>query len=38
MCCYVNVNNFMYKLGQSWMKLTSDKPNMQNKKKEGLPS
>ena len=32
MCCYVNVNNFLYKLGQSWMRLTSDKPNMQSTK------
>ena len=32
MCCYVNVNSFLYKLGQSWMRLTSDKPNMQSKK------
>ena len=29
---YVNVYNFLYKLGQSWMRLTSDKPNMQSKK------
>ena len=28
----MNVYNFLYKLGQSWMRLTSDKPNMQSKK------
>ena len=28
----MNVNNVLYKFGQSWMRLTSDKPNMQSKK------
>ena len=28
----MNVNNFLYKFGQNWMRLTSDKPNMQSKK------
>ena len=28
----MNDNNFLYKFGQSWMRLTPEKPNMQSKK------